>query len=973
MMTKQTTLRLMILAAMSSIGSLGLTSFAATLSNSGNTSNTSTASEQLKPSLVGIFINGQEVDAVDMLYDARVNELPANNATTVLPQTNSYYYLAKADLIRLTGITFAAAAQDNEADPTAKTNSPYLVKTPIGDAQLAESDVIEKDNKDYLALNSLKKLGITADYNQANLAVSLNMGWRPENIKNGAAAHKKDNAEKLPIDYHPSKAGLLGLSFDSSLNVSETRTAPNQPQSTNRNIYANVGAFGYGLGGVWGAKAVGVDNHSESSNNDNFKDTAVDGFSTLPSDWEIDNLYWAKSGEKVATRLGINQPNSLGQGAQTSGSEFTGALVAYSNRDIGRHLAYFDDNSSSLLQNTSQDYQHIVGVGEPGGVAELRIDGRAIARVQIGLDGRYEFLNLDVSQLNLTDTLVEIAIFAYPLARQPLEVRPIFLGKRRTNAATNELLIEAGIGRAGNAFNSDSNDNNETAAHVYAEYGLTNRMAVRGGVNSNLQNNSSDSDDSVSWHTGLNYSPSTRSNIDLSYANTPNQELWQAQLHYHFEKMWANYQYNLREYDNASSAAAGSQRDERHQLFLNYQPTNKTNITLNQYYENITNNSDSENYYAYAGINHQFSNALNGGLNWDTRGDRYNYRLSWQDVNRQGDNLSANRNSVGLSGDNNSDTLSLRHQLNDQMSLGQSISYRHGHSEPLYQGDINYRFQGSGLDANSAMHLRAVSSLLSVGYSLYDNQLGWQADWQMTHHNSVNFSIGYKHKYVDSISTERLDGLLIDDTSTLKESLPAWTQNNYLYARLSFDMFKAPKQNLKLGNYPRQNLGSVIIDIVHPAEPKLDSESMQFTLDNQKVQASLLGSSDTSSQYLISNIRAGEYTLNMDAKDLPLEYSTSELPTPRIRVINYAPTSVPMGLQKTYGISGKIADAKQGIKIGIYQDNQLVQSIVSGNFGYFQVFGLPSATYTLKSPGYQEQKVVIDNDFVMQIVLQPTD
>ncbi|MUG31303.1 hypothetical protein [Psychrobacter sanguinis] len=969
MMTKQTTLRLMILASISSMDSLSLTSFAATLSNSGNTSSVSTVSEQLKPSLVGVFINGQEVDAVDMLYDARVNELSENNTTTGPLQANTYYFLSKDDLIRLTGVTFEPSTQNNQTDQIAKANTLYLAKTPIGDAKLTESDIIKKDNKEYLALSSLKKLGITADYNQANLAINLNMGWRPESINNGAAANNKDNTEKLPIDYYPSKAGLLGLSFDSSLNVSETRTAPNQPQSTNRNIYANVGAFGYGLGGVWGAKAVGVDSHSENINNDKFKDTAVDGFSTLPSDWEIDNLYWAKSGEKVATRLGINQPNSLGQGAQTSGSEFTGALIAYSNRDIGRHLSYFDDNSSSLLQNTSQDYQHIIGTGEPGGVAELRIDGRAVARVQISLDGRYEFLNLDVSQLNLTDTLVEIAIFAYPLARQPLEVRPIFLGKRRTNAATNELLIEAGIGRAGNAFNSDSNDNHETAAHVYAEYGLNNRMAVRGGVNTNLQNNSSDSDDSVSWHTGLNYSPSTRSNIDLSYANTPNQELWQAQLQYHLEKLWANYQYNLREYDNVSSAAAGSQRDERHQLFLNYQPTNRTNITLNQYYEDIANNLDSESYYAYAGINHQFSNALNGGLNWDTRGDRYNYRLSWQDINRQGYDNRVGQNTVGLSGDNDSDTLSLRHQFNDQTSLGQSISYRHGHSNLLYQGDINHRFDGIGLGGGSP--LSTVSNLLSLGYSLYDNQIGWQADWQLTHQNSVNVSIGYKHKYVDSISTERLDGLIIDDVLIRDKSLPAWTQNNYLYARLSFDMFKAPKQNLKLGNYPRQSLGSVIIDIAHPAEPKLDSESMQFTLDNQKVQSSLLGSSDTSSQYLISNIKAGEYTLNMDAKDLPLEYSTSKLPTPRIRVINYAPTSVPMGLQKTYGISGKVADAKQGIEIGIYQGNQLVQSIVSGNFGYFQVFGLPAATYILKSPGYQEQKVVIDNDFVMQIVLPP--
>lgn len=968
MKTKQTTLRLMILASISSIGSLGLTAFAAIASVSEIASQSK--SQQLKPSLVGLFINGQEVDAIEILYDSHVNDFSANDATTSPTQTNNYFFIAKDDLIRLTGIIFESSAQGNETSLTTETNTQYFVKTPIGDARFAESDFIKKDDKEYLSLSSLKKLGITADYNQADLAVSLNMGWRPENIKNRTTDNNDRVSEKLPIDYYPSKVGLLGLSFDSSLNVSESRTAPNQPQSINRNIYANIGAFGYGLGGVWGAKAVGIENHSE--NNDSFTDNAVDGFSTLPSEWEIDNLYWAKSGKKIATRLGINQPNSLGQGAQTSGSEFTGALVAYSNRDINRHLSYFDDNSSSLLQNTNQDYQHIIGVGEPGGVAELRLDGRAVARVQISLDGRYEFLNLDVSQLNLIDNLVEVAIFAYPLARQPLEVRPIFLGKRRTNAATNELLVEAGIGRAGNAFNSNDN-NDDTAAHIYAEYGLSNRLAIRGSANTNLQN-SKDDDDSISWHTGVNYTPSAHSNIDLSYANTPTQDLWQAQVQYNLEKIWANYQYNLREYDPVVTTSQGKQRDERHQLFLNYQPSSKTSINLNQYYEDIANNLNSDKYYAYAGINHRFNNTLNGGLNWDTRGDRYNYRLSWQDINSHAYDNRSGRNTVGLSGNNDGDTLSLRHQLNDQTSLGQSISYRHRHSDLLYQGDINHRFNGIGFGGDSASPLSTVSNLLSVGYSLYDNKVGWQADWQLIHQNSINFSLGYKHKYVDSISTDRLDGLLIDEGGFIRDnSLPTWTQNKYLYARLSFDMFKAPKQGLKLGNYPRQNLGSVIVDIAHPAEPQIGSEAMTFTLDNQKVDASLLGSSDTSSQYLISNIRAGDYMLNMDAKDLPLEYSTGELPTPRIRVTNYAPTSVPFKLQKTYGISGKLANAKQDIEIGIYQSNQLIQSTTSGSFGYFQIFGLPSATYTLKSPGYQEQQVVIDDDFVMQIVLQPTN
>lgn len=992
---------------------VSMTSFSVSaISSLSDTQNrTAISTKSLKPSLVGIFINNQQLDTIDIIYDTRVNNLVANveladildNTSDALGNTSSalssksamdkssYYYLSKEDLIRLTGVIFDTPSS-KIVDQTSSTII-YIIHTPIGDTQITSDQLLEYNDKQYLALNQLKKMGITASYSPADLAVNLYMGWQSKRSDNTSQSKKEDKTTvEQPIDYAPSNAGLLGLSFDSSLSASETARRPNQPKSTSRQIHSSIGAYGYGLSGVWGARIHGSDSDYQKQNpssdgdikdGNSFSQTVLDSLSSLPSDWELDNLYWAKSEEKLATRLGINQPNSLGQGVQTSGSKFTGALVAYSNRDIEHHLSYFDDNSSSLLQNTSQDYQHLVGTGEPGGVAELRIDGRTIARVQIELDGRYEFLNLDVNRLNLSETLVEIAIFAYPLARQPLEVRPILLGKRRTNVATDELLIEAGIGQEGNAFNSNDNKNKDTAAHVYAEYGLSNRLAIRGGANNNLQNTSdSREDDSIAWYTGLNYSPSINSNLDLSYADTPEQQLWQAQLEYRLKNFWANYQYNSRIYTdrpyisidiNNPTLKEESLRDERHQLLLSYTPSNDTNLSVNQYYKELAIDNALDDYYAYASIFHRFNESLNGGLNWDTRDDRYNYRLRWDDRNTRTAYDRLSNNSIGLTGDNDSDTLSLRHQANEQLSLQQSITYRHGRKNPLYQGDISYRFNDYGLGSVNNRYFSNINSLLSVGYSLYKGQVGWEADWQLTHHNSINFSLGYKHRYVNSIATKGFDNSIIIDGVIKEESLPAWSQNNYLYAKLSFDMFKAPKQSLKLGHYPRQELGSVIVEITHPAEPLVDSESMRFSLDNHTVNARLLVAEPNLTQYMISNIRAGDYSLNMDTKNLPLEYSTSEIPSPRIRVANYTPTSVPLHLHRSYGLSGKLADAKQGGKIDIYHADKLIKTTDSGNYGYFQIFGLPPANYSLQAKGYQPQTVTIDNDFVMQLVLQPSN
>ena len=948
--------------------------------------------KMLEPTLVGVLVNGQDQGSIDALYDSAYD---SENDTQ-----NNHYFLSIDDISQLTKVSLVPTDMQNlnRANEATKTVG-YKVSTPIGDAQISADEVVSYRGQNYISLGILKKLGITAEYSQPDLAVILNMGWRPS--QNTSSIKDNNTTKKLPIDYHPSRAGLLGLSFDSSLSTSESNGSQNSEPSTSRQMYADIGAYGYALGGVWGINARGYDYSSNSDdrnnsedrlpNDDSFGKTTLDGFTYLPSewdDWEIDNLYWAKSGEHLATRLGINRPNSLGQGAQTSGSEFTGAMLAYSNRDISRHLSYFDEDSRSLLQNTSQDYQHLKGTGEAGGVAELRISGRPIARVQIGLDGRYEFLNLDVSQLSLTDSVVEVAIYAYPLARQPLEIRPILLGKRRTNAATNELIIEAGIGRTGNLTNSDmrrrsdNNDNGDTAAHLYTEYGVNNRLAVRGGVNTNIQNLPEDND-SLSWHAGANYSLSTYSNADISYANTPTQDFWQAQLQYQRNKLWANYQYQARQYDrtrlNTSSenkSAKDRLNDQRHQLLLNYSPSNRTNISLNQYYDDMAiKTTDSDNYYAYTSINHRFNDALSAGANWNSRDDRYGYRLTWQDAYkiRTNDNatqMAGTRNTIGLSGDNDSDTLSLRHQFDNRTSLGQSISRLHKNSKMLYQGDISYRFDTSSILRNGG--LGSTDSSINAGYSLYGDHVGWLVDWQLSTRKGIDFSLGYKHRYVDAVPSNRYNDSINDGLFTNERELPAWTQNNYVFAKLSFDMFKAPKQSLQFGNYPRQSAGSVVVDINHHADSPIDRESMRFELDNQEVKASLLGSQATYSQYLISDIKAGDYILTMDSENLPLEYSTSELQTSRIRVSNYAPTSVPIQLEKSYGISGKLADAKDGVVVAIYKENELVQSVTTGSYGYYQIFGLSPSSYTIKAKDYETQKVNVTNDFIMQVMLQPT-
>src|SRR5690606_19519337 len=87
--------------------------------------------------------------------------------------------------------------------------------------------------------------------------------------------------------------------------------------------------------------------------------------------------------------------------------DLTGAQYAWTNRPealFSRNLQY-----GELVASRVSPIRNLRGIGPPGGTAELRIDGRPVARSIIALDGRYEFLDVEV--FGGSTTRVEVAVF----------------------------------------------------------------------------------------------------------------------------------------------------------------------------------------------------------------------------------------------------------------------------------------------------------------------------------------------------------------------------------------------------------------------------------------------------------------------------------------------------------------------------------------------------------------------------------
>ena len=121
--------------------------------------------------------------------------------------------------------------------------------------------------------------------------------------------------------------------------------------------------------------------------------------------------------------------------------------------------------------------------------------------------------------------------------------------------------------------------------------------------------------------------------------------------------------------------------------------------------------------------------------------------------------------------------------------------------------------------------------------------------------------------------------------------------------------------------------------------------------------------------YIIQNIRAGVYQFSVPDSNLPLEYQDNDLQKPIIKVSNTARTVVPIHLQKTLGISGKLIDEKEKVNIVVYKEGKVVKKSQTNVYGYYQIIGLPAGKYTVKADGYKPRKIVISDDFLFDIDL----
>lgn len=834
--------------------------------------------------LVGLFVNDSESANIDALKNTKG------------------YYLPLQIAIEQLGIT-----------PTETANE-WQFQSPLGDANISKKQLVNFQNQAFVPLDTFKPLGVNAVYDQSTLAIKMYVPWDSKNPFSNEENKGNKTAVPRTIDYYPQTFGLGGISISGGVNHQMNNSGKQRTTSSTNTL--QMGLTGYLSGGLWGAN-LQYDYTTYHSDGD-----------SRPSDnaFYINNLYWTKTSENWAMRLGTNT-NSYG----LSVDDYTGATLTYSNKGIKKYLTISDSGTSQLLaSNLSGSGRNIKGRGPAGGIAELRIDGRPIARVRIALDEKYEFIGLNLDNYSNDSYNVEVAIFEYSLAEPPIKIEKPNLYSRRSNVGTDELLLEAGAGHDGNWFDQRDElfeQKAQTVAHAYAEYGLTNNIAVRGA----WANQSKPSNDNDNEHLlGINVGFPLNFNVDLSYARRQREKAYEAYVDFNSKYVDVNYNYRYKRYENQlnNNAPSTFEKQDEQNLNIRIRSSDKLSLGLHGIHKQ-TDNQPAE-YYFTASLYARLHNNVSLNINKD-RYNNYRYGINWHIPEWQ----------THINADWGQDSKALRvtKQLHTALDIGVSATQWDRTDTTAYRTSLNYQ------------HNEKHKFYAGIGH--HGDKTGYDVNWRYRPNNYGLISLGYRKN--QSVYEQNIDS-----------PNKIFNESDYFYLQFNFDFINTQYTGIDFGRYRPSYYGTVVTNLSADDPSSLTlGDKVQLKLDDYSVE----GYKITDNQYRIENVKPGVYTLAFPTDNLPLEYQNDGLPKPTIKVAESAPTVVNYQLTKTFGVSGQLMAEKQGVIISVYQAGKKITETRTGAYGYYQIIGLPAGDYAIQVAGGESKTITISEAFLFEVDL----
>ncbi len=663
--------------------------------------------------------------------------------------------------------------------------------------------------------------------------------------------------------------------------------------------------------------------------------------------WDVDLLadpgrriepaayHWTLIGSHSAFRLGTGQgdfPTML------STSLFTGAQFGWTNGSI---LPYFDQPLSSaqnafMTFNVSQ-LRTIDGSGPPAGIAELRFDGKAVARQTVRLDGRFSFPNV---QMGTEFRKIEVYVYTRSILEKPSTVLDYTQSISSRALERGKVLVSGGVGSAGNPLlREPAASTGRPTAYGHLQYGVNEWLTGEAAV----QQRSADS-----TAEGLG-------GVVLSLGSTWNASAYGARSNGH-----AGTELSLERHTRRSSLllnssrygqdfmSAGQAPVSRKQLYASWQPANNASITLTGRQEQNAGNGIE---FLRPGASLFLRNGLRFSVTPEySTSVAYRYESAWYGSESFWCSAAYNARSV----DTNASW-----RLSDRTSLRIFNQHGVGTSANLTSTYIDWYTTESR------------RTLLQFVAARSGRQAGFSLAYQRIAHAGIDFSLGYRYNMSNA--------LLLD----IDQNAPESPVSRHMFTgTLTFDFGWSGKR-LQPVNHSTHSLirGGIAGTLAVDRETGLQGDELRDI--GILVNGYQMPQNQQDGNYFVGYLKPGLYRVSVDPARLPVQV-VPDRQSSIVEVKGCGITNVDIPLHVEYGVAGQIVDSSSNGIPGAYVEawkrggKERAGTGFTNEFGFYRIDGLRQGTYKArvveaageKKAVLAEREFAIADDYVFDVDLQ---
>lgn len=586
--------------------------------------------------------------------------------------------------------------------------------------------------------------------------------------------------------------------------------------------------------------------------------------------------------------------------------QMTGIQAVWANYD----LPDISNNTQATLRpSLGPDNRIIQGKGPIGGAVVLMINNKARISQRIRLDGTYR---IDIGQENLSSSdMVELWIYERDPIGSPIRKHNLNYIRQATILKKGQLSILGGAGAQGNSFNPDNPENNNSVvANMYLRYGLTDKTTLEGGV---MQ------DKSQRKYILFGATSTLTDNITLHASVSAQDSLF-------------------------ATFATVDGRWDKDLLSLRWQTEPKG------YRGNVSNKKDGFVDYIKE-INDRLSLGFNGQYHLNESKDikfllptlRYrpidNLALSvipnYNGYYRYSSTYTPNPDlRLNYIYEEERHTLSIIDNITDEWNI-------------YFDGSIDGKIDKDRYELGATWRAEEYNDLyFETGMIYSDNEVGAKLNMRHKIISGVyaNYELRYEPYLDDKSKTYAFVNIIADYGIVNNKVIPT----------------RAPMGQRNMRGYIAGNV------YLQGTTKNIDAEDIQLMINHSEVKAGV----NAKGKFFVENLKAGIYTVKLDASSLPMEYTPVQS-SYTVKVANGTVSEVDFYVNVFYGIAGKLhrKNSKGPVEVVLKSTEENKEYLANTDtFDYYRFDGIPPGKYRLtvndENIKVSPLTVIIKDDFL---------